>query len=52
MEKRNRGILTISSPENRLAHFPKTVRKPIEGGWIQTEEAPVIDWGKAKVVTM
>ena len=53
MEKRNRRILTIDSPNNRLAPLPrKTVRKPIEGGWlIQTEEAPVIDWSKAKVVT-
>tara|TARA_B100000401_G_C52810950_1_gene723748 strand:+ start:1973 stop:3595 length:1623 start_codon:yes stop_codon:yes gene_type:complete len=53
MEKRNRRILTIKSPNGRLAPLPrKTVRKPIEGGWlIQTEEAPVIDWNKAKVVT-
>ena len=52
MEKRNRRILTIKSPNGRLAPLPrKTVRKPIEGGWlIQTEEAPVIDWNKAKVV--
>ena len=51
--KKNRRILTIKSPNNRLAPLPrKTVRKPIEGGWlIQTEEAPVIDWSKAKVVT-
>ena len=53
MLKKNRRILTIKSPNNRLAPLPrKTVRKPIEGGWlIQTEEAPVIDWSKAKVVT-
>ena len=53
MQKKNRRILTIDSPNNRLAPLPrKTVRKPIEGGWlIQTEEAPVIDWEKAKVVT-
>ena len=53
MAKKNRRILTITSPNNRLAPLPrKTVRKPIEGGWlIQTEEAPVIDWNKAKVVT-
>ena len=53
MAKKNRRILTINSPNNRLAPLPrKTVRKPIEGGWlIQTEEAPVIDWSKAKVVT-
>ena len=51
--KKNRRILTIESPNNRLAPLPrKTVRKPIEGGWlVQTEEAPVIDWDKAKVVT-
>ncbi len=53
MAKKNRRILTIDSPRNRLSSLPrKTVRKPIEGGWlIQTEEAPVIDWDKAKVVT-
>ena len=53
MKKKNRRILTITSPNDRLAPLPrKTVRKPIEGGWlIQTEEAPVIDWSKAKVVT-
>ena len=32
MEKRNRRILTINSPNNRLSPLPrKTVRKPIEG---------------------
>ena len=53
MQKRNRRILTIDSPNDRLAPPPrKTVRKPVEGGWlVQTEEAPVIDWNKAKVVT-
>lgn len=53
MQKKNRRILTIKSPNDRLSPLPrKTVRKPIEGGWlIQTEEAPVIDWSKAKVVT-
>ena len=53
MQKKNRRILTIDSPGDRLAPLPrKTVRKPIEGGWlVQTEEAPVIDWNKAKVVT-
>ena len=52
MQKKNRRILTITSPNDRLAPLPrKTVRKPIEGGWLlQTEEAPVIDWEKAKVV--
>jgi phosphoribosylaminoimidazolecarboxamide formyltransferase/IMP cyclohydrolase len=53
MAKKNRRILTIESPENRLEPLSrKTVRKPIEGGWLmQTEEAPIIDWNKAKVVT-
>ena len=53
MQKKNRRILTIESPENRLASLERIlVRKPIEGGWlVQTEEAPVIDWEKAKVVT-
>ncbi|MDP6870444.1 MAG: bifunctional phosphoribosylaminoimidazolecarboxamide formyltransferase/IMP cyclohydrolase [Candidatus Poseidoniaceae archaeon] len=53
MEKKNRRILTIKSPNNRLSSLErKTIRKPIEGGWlIQTEEPPVIDWNKARVVT-
>tara|TARA_B110000444_G_scaffold261557_1_gene315281 strand:- start:3544 stop:5187 length:1644 start_codon:yes stop_codon:yes gene_type:complete len=53
MLKKNRRILTIQSPNNRLASLERIlVRKPIEGGWlVQTEEAPVIDWDKAKVVT-
>ncbi len=53
MAKKNRRILTISSPNNRLSSLTrKTIRKPIEGGWLlQTEEPPVIDWDKAKVVT-
>jgi len=53
MQKKNRRILTIESPGNRLASLERIlVRKPIEGGWlVQTEEAPVIDWDKAKVVT-
>ena len=53
MAKRNRRILTITSPNDRLSPLGrKTVRKPIEGGWlVQTEEPPVIDWDKAKVVT-
>lgn len=53
MLKKNRRILTIDSPNNRLASLERIlVRKPIEGGWlVQTEEAPVIDWEKAKVVT-
>jgi phosphoribosylaminoimidazolecarboxamide formyltransferase/IMP cyclohydrolase len=53
MQKKNRRILTIESPGNRLASLERIlVRKPIEGGWlVQTEEPPVIDWDKAKVVT-
>jgi len=53
MEKNNRRILTLSSPNNRLKFQPRAlVRKPIDGGWLmQTEEPPVIDWEKAKVVT-
>ena len=53
MAKKNRRVLTINSPDNRLESLNrKTVRKPIEGGWLlQTEEAPIIDWNKAKVVT-
>jgi phosphoribosylaminoimidazolecarboxamide formyltransferase/IMP cyclohydrolase len=53
MAKKNRRILTITSPNNRLTSLSrKTIRKPIEGGWLlQTEEPPVIDWDKAKVVT-
>ena len=53
MAKKNRRILTIDSPRNRLAPLERIlVRKPIEGGWlVQTEEPPVIDWAKAKVAT-
>jgi len=53
MMKKNRRVLTIESPNNRLAPLERIlVKKPIEGGWIvQTEEAPIIDWNKAKVVT-
>ncbi|MBL6890952.1 MAG: bifunctional phosphoribosylaminoimidazolecarboxamide formyltransferase/IMP cyclohydrolase [Candidatus Poseidoniaceae archaeon] len=53
MKKKNRRILTIQSPENRLSPLQRIlVKKPIEGGWlVQTEEAPVIDWSKAKVPT-
>lgn len=53
MQKKNRRILTIESPNDRLAPLDRIlVKKPIEGGWIvQTEEAPIIDWSKAKIVT-
>jgi phosphoribosylaminoimidazolecarboxamide formyltransferase/IMP cyclohydrolase len=53
MAKKNRRVLTIDSPNHRLAPLERTlVRKPIEGGWlVQTEEPPVIDWDKAKVAT-
>ena len=52
-KKKNRRILTIQSPQNRLSPLQRIlVKKPIEGGWlVQTEEAPVIDWAKAKVPT-
>ena len=50
MAKKNRRILTIDSPRNRLAPLERIlVRKPIEGGWlVQTEEPPVIDWAKGQ----
>ncbi|DAC51192.1 MAG TPA: bifunctional phosphoribosylaminoimidazolecarboxamide formyltransferase/IMP cyclohydrolase [Candidatus Poseidoniaceae archaeon] len=53
MQKKNRRVLTIESPNDRLAPLERIlVKKAIEGGWIvQTEEAPIIDWAKAKVVT-
>jgi phosphoribosylaminoimidazolecarboxamide formyltransferase/IMP cyclohydrolase len=53
MAKKNRRILTLDSPNNRLAPLNRIlVRKPIEGGWlVQTEEPPVIDWEKATVAT-
>lgn len=53
MEKKNRRILTIPSPDDLLESLPRqVVKKPIEGGWlVQTEEPPVINWSKAKVVT-
>jgi len=52
-KKKNRRILTIQSPQNRLSPLQRIlVKKPIEGGWlVQTEEAPVIDWSKAQVPT-
>jgi len=53
MQKGNRRLLTIDSPNDRLAPLKrKRVLKQIEGGWIvQTEEAPIIDWKSAKTVT-
>lgn len=53
MKKANRRLLTIESPQNRLAPLMRErVLKPIEGGWIvQTEEPPIIDWASAKTVT-
>ena len=53
MKKGNRRLLTIDSPQNRLAPLArKRILKQIEGGWIvQTEEAPIIDWSMAKTVT-
>ena len=53
MAKKNRRLLTIDSPNNRLIPLQRqVVRKPIEGGvLLQTEEPPIIDWSKAKTVT-
>ncbi len=53
MAKKNRRLLTIQSPNDRLAPLKRTVvRKPIEGGvLVQTEEPPIIDWEKATTVT-
>ena len=53
MEKKNRRLLTIESPQDRLAPLERIlVRKPVEGGMlVQTEEPPIIDWSEAKTVT-
>jgi len=53
MAKKNRRLLTIDSPGDRLEPLERqVVRKPIEGGvLVQTEEPPVIDWNKATTVT-
>lgn len=53
MQKKNRRLLTIDSPGNRLEPLQRqVVRKPIEGGvLVQTEEPPIIDWEKATTVT-
>jgi phosphoribosylaminoimidazolecarboxamide formyltransferase/IMP cyclohydrolase len=53
MKKKNRRLLTINSPDDRLAPLQRqVVRKPIEGGvLVQTEEPPIIDWEKATTVT-
>ncbi|MDP7393711.1 MAG: bifunctional phosphoribosylaminoimidazolecarboxamide formyltransferase/IMP cyclohydrolase [Candidatus Poseidonia sp.] len=53
MEKKNRRLLTIDSPDDRLEPLQRqVVRKPIEGGvLVQTEEPPIIDWDKARTVT-
>lgn len=53
MVKKNRRLLTIDSPGNRLEPLVRqVVRKPIEGGvLVQTEEPPIIDWSKATTVT-
>ena len=53
MEKKNRRLLTIQSPGDRLSPLERIlVRKPVEGGMlVQTEEPPIIDWAKAKTVT-
>ena len=53
MKKGNRRLLSIDSPNNRLAPLErKRILKQIEGGWIvQTEEPPIIDWESAQTVT-
>ena len=53
MKKGNRRLLTIDSPNDRLAPLErKRILKQIEGGWIvQTEEPPIIDWKAARTVT-
>ena len=53
MKKKNRRLLTIESPGDRLEPLQRqVVRKPIEGGvLVQTEEPPIIDWEKATTVT-
>tara|TARA_Y100001933_G_scaffold234261_1_gene254433 strand:- start:373 stop:897 length:525 start_codon:yes stop_codon:yes gene_type:complete len=53
MKKSNRRLLTIESPNDRLAPLErKRILKQIEGGWIaQTEEPPIIDWNSARTVT-
>ena len=53
MAKKNRRLLTIDSPGDRLEPLERqVVRKPIEGGvLVQTEEPPIIDWSKATTVT-
>ena len=53
MAKKNRRLLTIDSPNDRLIPLERqVVRKPIEGSvLVQTEEPPVIDWEKATTVT-
>ena len=53
MQKQNRRILTLKSPNDCLEPLPrKVVRKPIEGGWlVQTEESPNIDWESVTTVT-
>ena len=52
-EKKNRRVLSFPEIGNRLPELGVDLAaKKISGGWmIQTEEAPVIDWGKAEVVT-
>lgn len=53
MQKKNRRVLTIKSPNNRLNQLERRlVRKPIEGGWlIQTEEPPSVEWNDATIPT-
>ena len=52
-KKNNRRFLKLTYQKKASISRPRgNGRKPIEGGWLlQTEEPPVIDWDKAKVVT-
>jgi len=52
-EKKNRRVLSFPNIGNRLPALDVNLAaKMVSGGWVvQTEEAPLIDWQKAKVVT-
>ena len=53
MQKGNRRILTLRSPNNRLEPLQRSlVRKPIAGGMlVHTEEPPILKWENSKTVT-
>ncbi len=52
-EKKNRRILSFPNIGERLPELGVNLAaKMVSGGWIvQTEEPPLIDWDKAKIVT-